>query len=293
MTDQAGDAYQAVILAAGRGSRLAEHTREMPKALLPIGPRSLSDATPSSFLRRQSEVLFDLGVRDIVVVVGCLKELILEEAKRWDLPLRFVVNPTPDMGTSGSLHSFQFAARAGYGVLDGSRQTLLMDGDIVYHRGVLQKLLEAPPVSSLLVSESHRGDDEEVLVYGTPEHPRFLGKGLTATLVSNAPCLGEAVGIVKFAPEDHALALESMDWMLGDPAAPEGSSRFKGFGPARRATEHEELTQRFMRYRKMSSVLIGPELPFMECDDALEYKKVRESFYPALLEIELKAGDVK
>ena len=37
--------YQAVILAAGRGSRLHEHTHEIPKALLPIGPRALNDKT--------------------------------------------------------------------------------------------------------------------------------------------------------------------------------------------------------------------------------------------------------
>lgn len=278
--------YQAVILAAGRGSRLAEHTREMPKALLPIGPRSLTDATPTTFLRRQIEVLREHGVRDIVIVVGCLKQLILDEAKRWDVPLRFVVNPTEDMGTSGSLHSFQFASRSEHGVLDGTKQTLLMDGDIVYHRTALKLLLDSPEQSSMLVSAAHDGDDEEVLTYGTIERPRFLGKGLSPSLVAGEPCLGEAVGIVKFAPADHTLARDTMDWMLGDPSAAPDTGRFRGFGPARRATEHEELTQRFMRYRKMRCVMIGEELPFMECDDAREYKKLRETFYPALLELE-------
>ena len=47
--------YQAVILAAGRGSRLGDRTKEIPKALLPIGPRSLTDKTETTFLRRQSE----------------------------------------------------------------------------------------------------------------------------------------------------------------------------------------------------------------------------------------------
>jgi choline kinase len=202
------------------------------------------------------------------------------------VPLRFVISPTEDMGTSGSLHSFQYAARSEFGVLDGTKQTLLMDGDIVYHRNALARLLEAPDRSSMLVSAAHRGDDEEVLVYGSIERPRFLGKGLTPSLVSGEPCLGEAVGIVKFAPVDHELARESTDWMLGDPSADPNSGRFRGFGPARRATEHEELTQRFMRYRKMQCVMIGDDLPFMECDDAREYRKVRESFYPNILTLE-------
>lgn len=286
----AASSYQAVILAAGRGSRLASHTREMPKALLPIGPRSLSDHTETCFLRRQVELLHAHGVRDIVVVVGCLKEQITAAAKHWDVPLRFVVNDTPDMGTSGSLHSVQFAVRAGLGVLNGERQTLLMDADIVYHRYVLRQILTADAASSLLVSTNHRGDDEEVLAYGSADHPRFLGKGLTPELVAGEPCLGEAVGIVKFAPEDHALARAAMDWMLGDPSAPEGTGKHKGFGPARRGTEHEELTQRFMRYRKMRAVLLPSELPFMECDDAAEYKRLRETFYPQLLELEDRSG---
>jgi choline kinase len=278
--------YQAVILAAGRGSRLREHTTEMPKALLPIGPRSLDDATETNFLRRQIEVLRELGVAQVVVVIGSRKEMIIEAVRDWNLKVELVVNPTPDIGTSGSLHSFQFAMRSQCGVLDGRLQTLLMDADIVYHRDALARLLEAPEQSSLLVCDRYSNDGEEVLVYGTLEQPRFLGKALTPSLVTDAPCLGEATGIVKFAPADHGLARETIDWMTGDPDAPEGSARRRGYGPAGRATEHEELTQRFMRYRRMRCVRFGEEIPFMECDDAREYEKLRQTFYPGLLALE-------
>lgn len=278
--------YQAVILAAGRGSRLHEHTHEIPKALLPIGPRALNDKTETNFLRRQVELLQSLGVGQIVIVVGCLKEQIIDAVKQWDVKVQLVVNPTPDIGTSGSLHSFQFAVRAGIGVLDGRKQTLLHDADIVYHRDALKRLIDAPEESALLVCNRYTDDSEEVLAFGTDDRPRFLGKGLTPALVCGEPCLGEATGIVKFAPKDHALARETIDWMLGDPDAPEGSLRRRGYGPARAATEHEELTQRFMRYGRVRCVRFGEEIPFMECDDAREYRKVRESFYPRLLQLE-------
>jgi choline kinase len=282
--------YQAVILAAGRGSRFGARTQEVPKALLPLGPRTLSDPTETSFLRRQVEVLSALGVQQIVVVVGSLKEMMFDAVRRLQLPLELVVNPTPDMGTSGSLHSFQFAVRSPHGVLDGSKQTLLMDGDIVYHAAALQKLLDAPEHSALLVCDRYSGDNEEVLVFGTPDQPRFLGKGLTPALCGGETCLGEATGVVKFAPQDHALARETIDWMVGDPDAPEDSARRRGYSPARCATEHEELTQRFMRYRRMKCVRFGEEVPFMECDDERDYRKLRESFYPHLLEIEARGG---
>ncbi|MDD9946790.1 MAG: NTP transferase domain-containing protein [Myxococcales bacterium] len=275
--------YQAVILAAGRGSRLSERTSEIPKALLPLGPHSLSDARETNFLKRQVDVLRDLGVDDIVVVVGTLGHMIEEEVKGWTEPVALVVNPTPDMATSGSLHSFQYAVRSPHGVLAGDKQTLLMDADIVYDRRALSLLLEAPPETSMLVAGRHAGDQEEVRVYGTLREPRFLGKGLTDTLVAGEPCLGEAAGIVKFAPADHALVRETVAWLLGDPDAPKDSPRYRGYGPARRATEHEELTQRFMRYRKMRCVCFGEDIPFMECDNAEEYKRVREVFYPQLI----------
>lgn len=287
------DAYQAVILAAGRGSRMGDRTSLFPKALLPIGPRSLSDSTETNFLRRQVELLAELGVGQIVVVIGSLRELIIEAVADFDVPVQLVVNPTPDIGTSGSLHSFQFAIRSEHGVLDGSKQTLLLDADIVYHRDVLRRFLEAPARSSLLVCERYTGDGEEVLAYGSVEHPRFLGKALTPALVAGEPCLGEATGIVKFAPEDHALARETTDWLVGEPEATPGTPRYKGYGPAGRATEHEELTQRFMRYRRMCCVRFGEELPFMECDDAREYGRVRESFYPRVLELEAAARHAK
>jgi choline kinase len=263
----------------------------VPKALLPIGPRALGDATETCFLRRQIEVLHELGVHQVVVVVGSLKQMVIEAVERWRLQVELVVNPTPDMGTSGSLHSFQFAVRSPHGVLDGRLQTLLMDADIVYHRAALQQLLEAPAQSALLVCDRFSGDNEEVLVYGSPERPRFLGKGLTPALVAGESCLGEATGVVKFAPQDHALARETIDWLVGDPEAPEGSARRRGYSPAGCATEHEELTQRFMRYRRMRCVRFGEEIPFMECDDAREYRKLRESFYPSLLKLEAREGN--
>ena len=278
--------YQAVILAAGRGTRISEETDRRPKALLPIGPRSLTDATETSFLRRQAELLRELGVEQVVVVVGYLKELMIADIESWGPWVQVVVNPAEDITASGSLDSFGCAVRSPHGVLDGTRQTLLMDADIVYDRRMLRLLLDAPEQSSMLVCQARVADLEEVLVYGPQKSPRFMGKGLTPNLVDGEPCIGEAVGIVKFAPADHALAREVVRWMLGDPTAPEGDPRRMGFGPARRLTEHEELTQRFMRYSRMSAIVFGEELPFMEVDSAAEYATLRQEFYPAVLKME-------
>jgi choline kinase len=287
-----------VVLAAGRGSRLGQRTIAIPKALLPIGPRARDDDTETTFLRRQCEILRGFGVQRIVIAVGYHKEQIADAVNTWpaalvgqgDQAIKLVDNTAPDIMASGSLHSFQFCVRAGHGVLDGTRQTLLMDADIVYDRRALGLLLEAQEHSALLVCTAYRAGNEEVLVYGRAEAPRFLGKGLSFELVMGQPCLGEATGIVKLAPSDHALARATMDWMLGDPDAPEGSLERRGFGPARQNTEHEELTGRMMTYGRMRAVTFGDELPFMECDSEEEYSELRGRFYPALLDSEARGA---
>ena len=282
--------YQAVILAAGRGSRLSDQTDARPKALLPIGPRSLDDTTEISFLRRQVELLAASGVEQVVVVVGYLREVIAEEIASWVGSVELVINTSEDIRTSGSLHSFQHAIRAPHGVLDGSWQTLLMDADIVYHRDVLSRLLAAPEASTVLVCDRYRTSAEEVLVYGTAKRPRYLGKGLAPELVESAPCLGEATGIVKFAPCDHTLVRQTIDWLLGNPDACEDSPEYLGFGPARRATEHEELTDRLIRSGRMQALTFsGEELPFLEVDTVEEYRILRTELYPCLLAMEARS----
>ncbi len=281
--------YHAVILAAGRGKRISEETAVRPKALLPIGPRSLHDETTTSFLRRQCELLTDMGVARIVVVAGYQSEVVMDEVSRWAPGVRVVVNSTPDITTSGSLHSFQYAIHADLGLLDGRCQTLMMDADIVYHRRILQLFLESSDQSSLLVSRAHHAGTEEVLVYGTPDRPTWQRKGLSPLLVRGAPCLGEATGIVKFAPEDHALVRETVDWLVGDPNAPTGSARAQGFGPAKRATEHEELTLRLMHCGRMRAIMFERDLPFMEVDSLEEYDLLRRELYPRLLKLEAGA----
>ncbi|MCA9658012.1 MAG: NTP transferase domain-containing protein [Myxococcales bacterium] len=279
-----------MILAAGRGSRLGDLTKSTPKALLPLGPRSVADARETTFLERQCRLLSTAGVAKIVVVIGHDAERVAREVRAWELDVHLVRNPTPDMAISGSLHSFQFAARAGLGVLDGSHQTLLLDADIVYDRGALARLLDAPPVSAILVSRLYAEDAEEVRVYGDPDRPRFIGKGMTPVIIGGAPCLGEATGIVKYAPQDHGWARATMDWILGDPDAPAGSLARAGFGPARRGTEHEELAQCLMNLGRMRSVSFGAESIFMEVDTADEYRRMRERVYPRLLQLEA-SGD--
>lgn len=277
---------KAVILAAGRGVRLQQTAGVTPKSLLPLGPSRAGGDDQVTFMERQIQCLQKAGVSEIAVVVGYHKEQMYEKLKNLDVSI--IENEAPDISDSGSLHSFQYASNSSFNPLDSTSQTLLLDADIVYEQKVLSQYVQNLKNTSLLVSPVINTDSEEVRIYGSLQEPQFIGKGLTASMTKQLTCLGEATGIVHFAPEDHSLVKEVMDWLLGDPKAEEGSLKRKGFGAARQETEHEELTQRLMMLGYMEAVLMEEGLLFMEVDFDAEYQEAVHSFYPQVLEADAK-----
>ncbi|MFE7595026.1 NDP-sugar synthase [Kitasatospora sp. NPDC057512] len=93
---------QAVILAGGRGRRLAPHTDLRPKAMVEV------DGAP--LLRHQIDRFADAGVRTVVVSAGYRAQVITDYLRTAPLPVRttVVVEPTP-LGRGGGL---KLAARA-------------------------------------------------------------------------------------------------------------------------------------------------------------------------------------
>ena len=61
---------KAIILAAGRGSRMKDLTEEMPKCLLEVGGKALLD--------RQVESLKGAGIDEIAIVTGYKRELLID-----------------------------------------------------------------------------------------------------------------------------------------------------------------------------------------------------------------------
>jgi NDP-sugar pyrophosphorylase family protein len=87
----------AVVLAGGRGTRLAPLTVTVPKPLLPLGERPIIDILLSQ--------LAAAGVRRVFVCLGYLAPLMqafLGDGARWGLTLIPHVEATP-LGTAGAL----------------------------------------------------------------------------------------------------------------------------------------------------------------------------------------------
>lgn len=278
---------KAVILAAGKGVRIQGIAGNTPKSLLEIGKDPFYPEKQTTFLERQIACLKKAGVNKIAVVVGYEKEKIRQRLAQTDVTI--IENLAPDISASGSLHSFQFAVNSEFEPLDGESNTLLLDADIVYEQRVINYYTKQLKQTSTLISPNISHDSEEVKVYGE-KLPFFIGKGLTPLLVNNMKCIGEATGIVHFAPKDHTLVIEVVNWLLGDPKAPKNSMKYKGFGPAKIKTEHEELSQRLMLLGKMECTLLPKEYLFMEVDFDTEYHYMRENFYPKVTQADRHLG---
>ncbi len=116
---------QAVVLAAGTGSRLKELTRELPKALVPVGGRPLL-AYALAFARAA-------GCDELVVVTGAFREKVESLLRRVrDLPgLRWVHNPDFLKGNLYSLGAARQELRGGF---------LLLNTDHIYHREIAARV---------------------------------------------------------------------------------------------------------------------------------------------------------
>jgi choline kinase len=175
---------QAIILAAGRGNRLAELNPDgRPKSLLEFNGRSL--------LARQLDILFGLGVRQVTLVVGYEADQIIEHigtlASRPEVA--FVYNPAY---TDGSVLSLLAARDA----LTSGDDVLVMDADVLFHPRIMQLLIESTIPNCFLIDKDFEPGDEPVKIAIDQGKMVEFRKKLPTDLQYDT--VGESVGFFKF-----------------------------------------------------------------------------------------------
>ena len=112
---------RAIILAAGAGLRLGQHTKDIPKALLDLNGKSI--------LERQISLLRKYGVNEISVVTGYKKEkYVLKD-------IEYFFNPK--YSETEQLTSMMTARRKIAG------DVLIIFGDIIFDSDILQQVLDS------------------------------------------------------------------------------------------------------------------------------------------------------
>lgn len=125
----------AIILAAGRGSRMQERTLQNPKCLLELAGRPL--------LRWQMQALHEADIDNILVVRGYLGHMLQPECLPWATYFHTIDNAL--WAQSNMLRTLlcadPFARKA---FAEGAQKVVVSYSDIVYHTDHVQALLQSP-----------------------------------------------------------------------------------------------------------------------------------------------------
>ncbi len=178
---------RAVILAAGRGSRLSQsQASPLPKCLLKFGGMSL--------LERHLRLLQAAGIREVVMALGFEHQRIEAELARLaGLGLaraEIFINERFTLGSVLTVHVVVDAMRRGGDVL-------LMDADVLYDARIMQALAQgAAPSNRILIDRDFEAGDEPVKVCVQHGVPVELRKQVTTGLQYDT--IGESVGFFRF-----------------------------------------------------------------------------------------------
>ncbi len=199
----------AIILAAGRGNRLAELNPDgRPKSLLEFDGRSL--------LARQLDILFQLGVSQATLVIGYEADQIIDHVGTLSSrpEVAFVYNPAY---TDGSVLSLLAARDA----LTSDEAVLVLDADVLFHPQIMQLLIESSNPNCYLIDRDFVAGDEPVKIAIEKGKMVEFRKKLPADL--DYDTLGESVGFFKFNGEvaariaQVAVRIGGFDQQLHDP----------------------------------------------------------------------------
>ena len=166
----------AVILAAGLGSRLKEHTQNKPKAFLEIDGKSL--------IIRSIESLLALGMEKIIIGTGYLNSYFDELSKTYP---QVVTMRNNEYATTGSMYTLYTVRKLIH------ESFLLLEGDLLYEPAALDYLVKDEHEDIVLASDATHSGDE---VYIQCSKQGFL-QTMSKERGSLGHADGELVGISK------------------------------------------------------------------------------------------------
>ena len=182
---------QAVILAAGRGSRLGSSGDEVPKCLLEIGRRRL--------IEHQLDLLADAGVGPVHIVLGYGAEEVREVVGR---RAEFLVNTRWE--ATNSLYSFWLAREKVQG------DFLVLNCDVLFAPEVLERLLDCAGSAAAIDTDSGLGREQMKVGLDGGRVVR-MAKDLPAEQVG-----GENLGVLKLTAADAQVAFGHAGRLIGE-----------------------------------------------------------------------------
>lgn len=183
---------KALLLVAGRGTRISRYLSGNPKCTVDIGDKKLIQYTV--------ELLNKKGITDIGLVLGYHGDVIREVLK--DYNVKYFTNPFYDV--TNSIASAWFAKE----FLADYDDTIIMNGDVFVEEGLLDDILSEER-SPVMIADSSRKEEADYKFYYENGILLKYGKELTGSDIT-----GEYVGIGKFSKDFMKEFLEQMEEMI-------------------------------------------------------------------------------
>lgn len=115
---------EAVILAAGRGTRLPEVTKNIPKCLMQINGETI--------LEKQIKILLNNSIKKIYVVIGYMADKIKKKIKEKEVT--FIINK--EYENTDNLYSLYLASEKVKG-----KEFILLNGDTIFDEEIIKKIV--------------------------------------------------------------------------------------------------------------------------------------------------------
>ena len=200
---------RAIVLAAGSGSRLWPYTKDLPKTLLNVGNFTIFD--------RIAICLHEVGIEEIVVVSGHtssrLESHIANNTNKLinnpQLQFKIIKNDHLELGNIYSLWLAKHEMKQDF---------LLLDSDVVFHRGILDLLTSDQHNSAIVFDGTKKtlGKDQSKVIISDAQMVKDIGKTIHPLGAD-----GEYVGIMKISASVAKHVLHVIHGLLAAPLFPQ------------------------------------------------------------------------
>jgi len=241
---------RAVILAAGASRRLGDLTKHTHKSLLQIGEKSL--------LENQLEALAFYGVREVLIVVGYLKEQIINRFGNDFKGVQITYRENPQYASTNTVYSLMLAGDYFMG-----HDFLYFNADVLFHAALLGRLIKSPYSTALAVEVKPCGEEEVKVIVADNNRIVRIGKQL-----DNSLCLGEFIGVAKFGAQTTADFFASLQAVVNE---------------GQQMSFFEAAVDRILPKHAMYAEDITG-IPVVEIDFPEDLARAREVIYPKIRE---------
>lgn len=231
---------QAIIMAAGKGSRIGDKADGLPKCYLKINSESL--------IERQLRLLREAGIKDIVIVTGYQKERFETDFAAKDVTFAF----NPFFETANVLSSYWCAKHL------LTEDTIYMHADTIYTETILAKTI-AEPGDIVLPVDYKSCVDEDMKVKTVGSEVVEINKTMESCTAD-----GEFIGLAKLSKSILASLAASAERLLA-------AKKFDAFVEM----AFQDLADR--KEAKLSAISTDGEL-WKEIDFSEDYQEAQRLF---------------